>query len=120
MTAWGWAGSAPAPSTADLESAPRLPPMAAAVARAAEGEVLALAPVGPASAEEEVVVARKIAVRLREREGGLGDLEGAHAVADIHDARARADGKDDAFHGAHVVVGKTEIGGESNQRSGHC
>src|ERR1019366_2687910 len=50
MTAWGWAGSAPAPSTADLESAPRLPPMAAAVAGAAGEEVLALAPVRPASA----------------------------------------------------------------------
>src|ERR1017187_595521 len=68
MTAWGWAGSAPAPSTADLESAPRLPPMAAAVAGAAEVEVLALAPVRPASAEEEVaeevaaVVAAGVAV----------------------------------------------------------
>src|ERR1035438_1227298 len=61
MTAWGWAGSAPAPSTADLESAPRLPPMAAAVAGAAEEEVLALAPVRPASAEEEVVVAEEVA-----------------------------------------------------------
>src|ERR1039457_3491556 len=61
MTAWGWAGSAPAPSTADLESAPRLPPMAAAVAGAAEVEVLALAPVRPASAEEEVVVAEEVA-----------------------------------------------------------
>src|ERR1035441_7581701 len=61
MTAWGWAGSAPAPSTADLESAPRLPPMAAAVAGAAEGEGLALAPVRPASAEEEVVVAEEVA-----------------------------------------------------------
>src|ERR1017187_1347739 len=50
MTAGGWAGSAPAPSTADLESAPRLSPMAAAVAGAAEEEVLALAPVRPASA----------------------------------------------------------------------
>src|ERR1035441_9885851 len=59
MTAWGWAGSAPAPSTADLESAPRLPPMAAAVAGAEEVEVLALAPVRPASAaaEEGVVAA---------------------------------------------------------------
>src|ERR1017187_3789376 len=62
MTAWGWAGSAPAPSTADLESAPRLPPMAAAGAGAAEVEVLALAPVRPASAEEEVVVAEEVAV----------------------------------------------------------
>src|ERR1019366_145044 len=61
MTAWGWAGSAPAPSTADLESAPRLPPMAAAVAGAAEVEVLALAPVRPASAEAEVVVAEEVA-----------------------------------------------------------
>src|ERR1035441_9606080 len=61
MTAWGWAGSAPAPSTADLESAPRLPPMAAAVAGAAEVEVLALAPVRPASAEEEGVVAGEVA-----------------------------------------------------------
>src|ERR1035437_9108983 len=64
MTAWGWAGSAPAPSTADLESAPRLPPMAAAVAGAAEEEVLALAPVRPASAAEgggEVVVAEEVA-----------------------------------------------------------
>src|ERR1039458_7654370 len=49
MTAWGWAGSAPAPSTADLESAPRLPPMAVAVAGAAEEEDLALAPVRPDS-----------------------------------------------------------------------
>src|ERR1019366_5999073 len=67
MTAWGWAGSAPAPSTADLESAPRLPPMAAAVAGAAEVEVLALAPGRPASAagaagEEVVVVAEEAAV----------------------------------------------------------
>src|ERR1022692_1849851 len=64
MTAWGWAASAPAPSTADLESAPRLPPMAVAVAGAAEEEVLALAPVRPASAaagEVVVVVAEEVA-----------------------------------------------------------
>src|ERR1019366_8164277 len=72
MTAWGWAGSAPAPSTADLESAPRLPPMAAAVAGAAEEEVLALAPVRPASAEEEVVVAEEVAAVVAAA-GAAGD-----------------------------------------------
>src|ERR1017187_114585 len=96
MTAWGWAGSAPAPSTADLESAPRLPPMAAAVAGAAEVEVLALAPVRPASAEEEVVVAEEAAAGVAAA-GGAVDGAKTPVDADRGDA-AGAGGGADAVH----------------------
>src|ERR1019366_8897385 len=59
MTAWGWADSARARSTAGLESAPRVRPLPASVAVAvAVEEALARAPVRAASAAaaEAVVV----------------------------------------------------------------
>src|ERR1035438_3084294 len=50
MTAWGWADSGRARSTAGLESAPRLHPMpASGVGAVAAGGALGRAPVRPAS-----------------------------------------------------------------------
>ena len=62
----------------------------------------------------------KRAVRLRDQKGAFVDLEGPHLVADVHQLRARADAQNHAFHGAHVVVGKAEIRGQSKDGLPHC
>src|ERR1019366_2377200 len=65
MTAWGWADSARARSTAGLGSAPQLRPMPASGAvAAAGGEALARAPVRAASAAAEEAAASVVAAAV--------------------------------------------------------
>src|ERR1019366_77045 len=62
MTAWGWADSGRARSTAGLESAPRLRPMPASVAAAAEALARARVRAASAAAAEVSVVVAAVAV----------------------------------------------------------
>ncbi len=63
---------------------------------------------------------REKAIGLGQHESGLGHLVRRYLVTDINDLRGWAQAQDDAFHGAHEVVGEAKIGEKSNCGRTHC
>ena len=61
----------------------------------------------------------KITVGLRDGERAVGDVVRLNAMADVDHLCGGRDSKDDAFHDADKVVGKAEVGGESNNGPSH-
>lgn len=59
---------------------------------------------------------RKPAVRLRNQERALGDIERPHFVCNVDDPRRRTDSENDSLHDAGEMIRRPEVRSESDDR----
>jgi len=63
----------------------------------------------------------KITVGLGDGESAIEQIIGVDGITDVHNLHRRVDAVNDPLHRAYVMLGESEVGGESDQviRHGH-
>ncbi len=56
--------------------------------------------------------AGKVRIRLRDGQRAVQHIKCLHGMADINNLGLGLDGENDALHGAHKVIGQSEVGGQ--------